>query len=129
MIVLLVYTSGRYEINTYLADWGGRLPFELRVISYEKLFRSRRLPLANYIFTGLERLPPSDMEKAWRYWYALAQSSDKLKLLNPPLAHLHRYELLRILYEQGINDFNVYRLDEARSPHRYPVFVRGEKDH
>ena len=129
MIVMLIATSSRYAINSYLADWGRRLPFELRVISYDKLFRSRRLPLANYIFTGLERLPPIGMETAWRYWRALAESGYKLKQLNPPLAHMHRYELLRTLHERGINDFDVYRLTEARLPRRYPVFVRVENDH
>ncbi len=40
-----------------------------------------------------------------------------------------RYELLRMLHERGINEFDVYRLDEARSPKRYPVFLRRENDH
>lgn len=40
-----------------------------------------------------------------------------------------RYELLRTLDEQGVNDFGVFRLDEARGPRRFPVFLRAERDH
>lgn len=129
MLVLLMSSATRYGTNTYLADWGRRLPFELRVITYEELFRRRRIPLASYIFAGLERLPPAGMEQAGRVWQALASSGHPLHLLNSPLQVMHRYELLRTLHERGSNDFDVYRLTEARSPRRYPLFVRGENDH
>jgi hypothetical protein len=42
---------------------------------------------------------------------------------------MRRYELLRTLREAGVNDFDVYRLTEARRIRRFPVFVRGENDH
>lgn len=42
---------------------------------------------------------------------------------------MRRYELLRTLYERGINQFDVYRTTEARWPKRYPVFLRFENDH
>ncbi len=40
-----------------------------------------------------------------------------------------RYQLNRSLVERGLSEFDVYRLDEARSPKRYPVFLRSESDH
>jgi hypothetical protein len=42
---------------------------------------------------------------------------------------MSRYELLRNLREEGINDFDVIRADERRWPERYPVFLRHEHDH
>jgi hypothetical protein len=42
---------------------------------------------------------------------------------------MKRYELLRELFERGINRFNVYRLTEFRRPKRFPVFIRDENEH
>ena len=42
---------------------------------------------------------------------------------------MRRYELLRHLHQRGVNDFDAYRLTEARKPKRFPVFIRGENDH
>ena len=53
----------------------------------------------------------------------------KAPLLNDPNEALGRYALLRRLREDGINDFDAYRLDEQRLPARWPVFLRGERDH
>ena len=84
---------------------------------------------AAFIFSDLERLDAAERVRAAALWTALAERGLARRRLNHPLRALRRYALLRRLEEQGINDFGVYRLTEARRPQRYPVFLRGENDH
>jgi hypothetical protein len=88
----------------------------------------RRLPPSAYIFSDIERLSPETADRAAFLWRSLAGHAGT-RLLNHPTRSMRRYELLRTLYERGINAFNVYRLSEARWPERYPVFLRRENDH
>jgi hypothetical protein len=50
-------------------------------------------------------------------------------VLNDPRRAHRRGELLRLLAERGVNDFNAYRLRELRRPVRFPVFLRFDCDH
>ena len=100
----------------------------LRLLSYEKAFRLRSFPAATYVFADLERLTPEETERAAIVWRTLAESGRGMRLLNHPIRSMRRFELLRHLYEQGINDFNVRRLTDPR-PMRFPVFIRSESDH
>jgi hypothetical protein len=93
----------------------------------QSLRTRRTLPAGTYVFADVERLSPEETVKADVLWKALAASG--ARLINHPARSMRRYELLRTLYERGINRFNVYRLTEARWPERYPVFLRGENDH
>jgi hypothetical protein len=81
------------------------------------------------VFTGLEHLTNSELEQTARVWNALRSASDDVLLCNHPLRVLRRYPLLRVLNKKGINAFNAYRLDEFRTPHRFPVFLRRADDH
>jgi len=112
-----------------LADWGrGHLP-RVRRLDYRELFRKQHVPLGSYVFTGLEHLTGRELEQAARVWNGLRSASDDVLLCNHPLRVLRRFPLLRALHEEGINAFNVYRLDEFRTPQRFPVFLRHADDH
>lgn len=100
------------------------LPIE--VIPYSRITGSIHFPSAVLIFAGLESVSLAIRERAARLWRALAAVRVPLLLLNHPLLAMQRYELLRQLHERGINDFDVYRLTEARRPRRFPVFLRDE---
>ena len=100
-----------------------------RSLSYDELFRSARVPACTHVFTDLERLGDDDAESAATIWSAIRAAAPEVKLLNHPLLGMRRYELLRTLSEHGLNQFDVYRLTEARRPRRFPVFLRGENDH
>lgn len=129
---MLYFLATDYQWRSYhlfLASWGKQLANRVRVISYDRLFRTDRIPVGSYVFCDIELLSPVAAETAVAYWRALASSGHELRLLNDPLRVMRRYELLRELHERGINDFDVYRLTEARRPKRYPVFIRGENDH
>ncbi len=99
-----------------------------RLLSYEEVFHLASLPTGTYIFADLERLSPEETERAAIVWNTLADSGRGLRLLNHPVRSMRRFELLRQLREQGINDFDVRRLTDPR-PLRFPVFIRSESDH
>jgi hypothetical protein len=96
--------------------------------TYRRLAR-RLLREGTYIFAATDQLTPADTNVAAAVWQALADSGRPVRLLNHPSRSLRRYELLRTLYERGVNRFNVYRLTEVRMPERYPVFLREESVH
>jgi hypothetical protein len=86
-------------------------------------------PRGHYIFSDLELLSEDEAQRAALVWQAVAEAHPEVRLLNHPTRSMRRYELLRSLRERGMNTFDVYRLGEARSPVRYPVFLRVENDH
>jgi len=129
---MIVYLATRDELAVhagYLATWGRSVAPSIRLMSYEELFERRRLPEATWVFADLERLSFADREKAAAVWRRLARDQPHRRRLNHPLRSRRRYSLLRALFEAGINDFDVFRVEEPRRPSRYPVFLRREADH
>ena len=119
----------RYTVDRHL-DWLGK-PLEsvFQLQSYAELFRARSIRAGSCIFSDLERLTPAEAEQASRIRKTIKKSGQGAIMLNDPTRTMRRYELLRTLYEKGINQFNVYRVVESRLPERYPVFIRNENDH
>ena len=129
---MIVYLATRDELAVhagYLATWGRSVAPSIRLMSYEELFARRRLPEATWVFADLERLSVADREQAAAVWRRLARDQPHRRRLNHPLRSRRRYSLLRALHEGGINDFDVFRVEEPRRPSRYPVFLRCEADH
>lgn len=129
MIFYLVTAAGDHTVSASLPHCGAELRARLQVMTYERLFRSARIPAGSYVFSDIERLTPHQAERAALAWRALAESGLPVRLFNHPTRSMRRYELLRSLCERGINDFDVYRLVEMRSPRRWPVFLRRENGH
>lgn len=123
------YTVGG-TLLTDLKDNTG-LAGRVTLLSYEKLFRMKSLPVGTYIFADLERLDREYTEKAAIAWNTLAQYRNRygFALLNHPILSMRRFELLRSLHERGINDFNVRRLTDAGEIKKFPVFIREEDEH
>jgi hypothetical protein len=129
MLRFVVHDGHRATMFRYLEDWAGAFRSHVEILSYDELLRSTRLPVCVHVFTDLDRIDATVRESACSVWNALHSAVPGLELLNHPLRVMHRYELLRSLHEAGINDFDVYRLTEARRPSRYPVFLRVEDEH
>lgn len=127
----VIYYIAKYPETLYLflETWGKDLARQVRILSYDEINEMNLLPLGTYIFSDIERLTPEETEHAAEAWNALHESDRGVRVLNDPIRSMRRYELLRCIYEGGINDFNVYRLTEERHPHRFPVFLRRENDH
>jgi hypothetical protein len=124
-----VHDGHRLTLLPYLERWAGAFRSRIEMLSYDELFRSAKLARCTHVFTDLERLHAEDRERAARVWKSLEEGAPEVRLLNHPLLAMRRYELLRTLREHGHNDFDVYRLTEARTPKRFPVFLRSENDH
>ena len=107
---------------------GGRSVPPCAVENYDRFLRKREVPCGTYIFTDIERLTPWELRVVAEAYHALA-ADERCRVLNDPARVMTRYELLRNLREEGINDFDVIRADERRWPARYPVFLRHEQDH
>lgn len=129
---MIVFVATRPGLHTFRLSWSklpGDLRRRIRLSSYGDLVRRSWLPSATYVFADIERLAPDGARRAASVWRALAESGQPVRLLNHPMRSLRRYPLLRALFERGINDFNVYRGDEAGAQIRYPVFLRDIDDH
>jgi hypothetical protein len=129
LTVFLVTGAHAYTITGFLENWAPELADRFTVIPYEDLPRHRALVAGTVIFADLERLRGERLNIARAAADQLARSPLRPLLLNDPRRALRRYELLRRLSEQGVNDFNVYRLNELPRAIRYPVFLRNASDH
>jgi hypothetical protein len=129
MIFYLARRRHFMALTRVIRDWGRALGSQIALVAYEDLAMRRRFPAGTAVFADLERLSPQLSETAGFVWSSLARERPSARLVNHPLRSLRRFELLRRLYERGINDFNVYRVTEARQPSRFPVFLREENEH
>lgn len=100
---------------------------EIRVWSYDALFRARRLPTATWLFTDLDRLGFWELELAAHVYRELAGHG--MRVLNDPARFCPRFDLLRRLHGAGLNRFRVWRPEEAAAVDRWPVFLRTESAH
>jgi len=123
MIVVLTTRSHSYTHR----DLAKERRLDLRLESYDVAFRRRRVPAATYIFTDLDRLGYFELELAARLYRQLRRAG--LTTLNDPARVSQRFKLLRQLKSGGINDFNVWSLNDVDMPDRYPVFLRTASAH
>lgn len=100
----------------------------VRVLPHQQFPLMKRLLPGTYIFSQIETLPRTLAA-------ALGEMCDDMegrpgfRVLNHPRRSLRRYELLRKLHQEGLNAFQVLRLEDCQMPGRLPVFLRGENDH
>ena len=87
--------------------------------------------MRSYIFSDLERIRPDALAVLGHFWQQLEALPHSIQLLNHPQKFLKRIPLLKLLYQMGINNFNIYPLvrGEFPQPERFPVFIRQANDH
>lgn len=100
---------------------------DIKVWSYDRLFRARSLPRATWIFTDFDRLGFWELELAARIHRNLVGAGQRV--LNDPATVAQRFSLLRRLHRAGINRFNVWSVEGEEWPERYPVFLRTQSAH
>jgi hypothetical protein len=105
-VILYVGTAPHsYTVRTYLDEWAPEMASHFDFLTYEELPGRAELPTGVYIFSDLERLSPGQTEAAVQAYEQLSDAGDRVKLLNHPGRSARRYELLRKLYEVGLNRF------------------------
>jgi hypothetical protein len=132
MIHYFVTAARVGSIRLFLESWGKCLAPRMRVVTYESLLAGReQLPEQGgvYIFTNLGLVNAMSQQAR----SAICDLHDRLvetrganKVLNDPARSLRRYDLLKCMYERGINTFDAFRASDASIRPRFPVFVRDE---
>ncbi len=112
----------------------GKQPFSpleqlFTVTPYHHLFEKKQILPGTYLFSDIERLNPSEFRNAKRLWQLLTQHSESVRSLNCPGRTLTRFDLLRKLWEEKLNRFNIYRAQDYGAVQNFPVFVRQANDH
>jgi hypothetical protein len=98
-------------------------------MSYELTRLRPGLPGGAYLFSNVEALDPRTFLGACGLAECIRAHDPDAIILNDPQRVLRRYELCRTLFRDRVNSFDCYRVDEGRTPQRWPVFLRGEYDH
>jgi hypothetical protein len=129
VIVYLMTRLARHTVGPSLPYFPDDLRRSIRLWSYGSVLKARELPVATYIFSDVERMAPQAKVLAARIWLALERSGRPVRLLNHPIRCMRRPELLRSLFERGINDFNAYPAQRPPAELRFPVFLRSAHDH
>jgi hypothetical protein len=127
MIHYLCTRAHPYPIQSYLETWRRDMRWRVSIEFYEDLPYRRIAGGGTYVFSDLERLSDAQRELAQSFWEQLKQAG--CRVLNEPRRALRRYDLLKLLSEQGINLFRAYWMNEPHNGLRFPVFIRQENDH
>lgn len=127
MIVHLVTDANAYAMTDFLEVWCRGLRRRVRLVFYDDVVYLPVPRRGTYIFSNLVQMPPAHLELACEIARQLSDAG--ARVLNQPSRVLRRYDLLRSLYEKGMNRFAAYRLADGRMPGRFPVFLRHEKEH
>lgn len=102
---------------------------KFQIISYKRLLRRFTIPRGTYVFTDRERMDQWELRVFAHLYDHLQNAGSGYHVLNNPALMTNRLELLRLLYREGINQFNVYPVSEQQIPERFPVFIRHIYDH
>jgi len=130
MIHVFSTTRGANDtFHPYLKDWAGDLAPKIRLHVYEKLLNEPEPTPGTYIFTDIDRLTNAQMEIVCAYADELARYLPNCKILNHPSLVMNRLDLLRMLHKVGINQFNIYPIDQIPQNARYPIFLRNPNEH
>lgn len=130
MITFWVDRDSSFGVRNYLSHRGRAIADRFETRLYEDLSGDRvSLAAGPQIFAGLDQLTPTQRELVSRLWDAHAAAAPRLPRLNDPRRALLRFELLQRLWEEGLNRFRVYRVDQADEVTRFPVFVRHAHRH
>ena len=125
---MIYYLACKHRsLGVQLKYFPGKLAPELRFLTYDDLFGRAALPAGTYIFTDFDMLPTDRFAQLCELWDWFDATGCALTRLNDPRRFLSRFDLLRHLHDAGINDFNVYALEDWREVRRFPVFIRRDK--
>lgn len=128
MLYYLCREAHQYTIQSFLSALPRSRRPRLEIASYERLFATRRVPLGHLIFTDLDRLTHYELEVAESAARAVIKRAPQARIYNSPVDVRLRYQLLRRLYDLGLNPIEALRVDDERVPTRFPVFIRREAE-
>ena len=129
MIYFLVTKRNSQPIKNFLRSCGKHFVDRITILYYTNLKVLRNIPEGTFIFSDFDLLTPAQREVVKQIFTQLSERHPHLTLLNDPNKVLLRYDLLKKMYQMGINRFNVERASESFHQLRFPVFVREANRH
>ncbi len=129
MIYYLATEKGRGAIHRHYERYAHSFSRIVQELTYDEILRRGKAPAGTYIFADYGAMNPVQWKLAGQLWEVIRQGSPESLLINHPARVLTRKQLLKGLFEQGLNRFNVYGLDEPLAGVRFPVFVRTGVGH
>jgi hypothetical protein len=127
MFLFLTTPGHGYTVDAFVRPLPGSDVPRCKATTYDVVLRSTHTVKARHVFTDLERLSDAELVTAANLYRTLRDLG--IPCLNDPARVMGRYQLLRNLFEEGINSFAVYRAEGRPKPSQFPVFVRNESDH
>lgn len=128
MIRFVVTAAQEHSIKDYLVRRGEILAGRVDVLHYEDLPSRPRFERGTYILSALEYLSRPMLSLVTAIHGQLA-GKEGFRFLNDPLRTLRRYDLLRMLEQEGYNPIRAVRAGEDLAGLSYPVFLRAERSH
>jgi hypothetical protein len=125
MIFYVTHRKHAYTHAVVLLYHRTDLQASFRLVRYEDAGLLRGIRAGVVIWSDMDRLNAGEMERAAGLSAELARQTD-LTQLNHPTASLRRFDLLRLLHDDGSNTFRAFRPDQLDDTVSYPVFIRDE---
>lgn len=129
MIYFILAGSNSNTIKKYLEYRGNQLQKDIGIIYYDDLSKLNGLECNTLIFSDFDRLNKNQLAEVIKIFDIIKSRYPELNLVNNPAKTKLRFDLLRELYNLGINPFNVHRIVESLNNIRFPVFLREENNH
>ena len=130
MIFFLIEAFERGSVETLEKRVGTDLGERIKCLIYDDLPLLPDFGPGTYIFGNFGLLSRAYQTCALELADALTDAGPGFRVLNHPHKVLDRFELLKKMAADGINDFQVYRAREWRAcTLSFPVFVRDKDDH
>jgi hypothetical protein len=129
MIQFFGIRSQHNLVCDFLESWAPEARPHVRTRAYDRFPVWKSFPASPVVFTCLEMLRPEEMLLAVKLAEALAAQPHAYDVLNHPGRYAGRFQLLKILQANHINDYRVRRADEPHEDLNFPVFVRHESNH
>jgi hypothetical protein len=130
VISFWVTRDGMFGLENYRGHRGRAIAGHFEPRLYEEITGGTvRMTGGPQIFAALDQLTPVQRELVVQMWDAHVAAAPQARRLNDPRRALLRFELLDRLWQEGLNSFRVYRVDQAEEVTRFPVFVRHRHRH
>jgi hypothetical protein len=109
MIYQIITAENCFTTNDYVAEWAPNLKGKFHLIPIQMLHEAERLPVGTFIFSDIERLTDAQRLVLGQIYDQLEAYGPPMRILNGPTRSKARYELLKILHQEGINSFRAFQ--------------------
>jgi len=130
MLNFFVNRRYAYTFSIFALEWASpRFREVVKIIPYDRLPLIMDILPGTFVFSDLERLNSLQLNVLETFCDQLVSADADISIINHPKSVLNRYNLLRALYEAGINKYNVYPATDSACSPQYPIFLRMTNDH